>query len=109
MSDKDVTRRTAKVSGKVILTEEAFQLAKSGASAKGDIFGTARIAAIHAAKSTAYLVPMCHTLMIESVDADFALHDAETGAFAKVMKSGTIKTGDAIGVIENESSSTDNQ
>lgn len=93
ISDKDVTRRTAKASGKVILSEEAFLLAESGASAKGDIFGAARTAAIQAAKFTTYLVPMCHVLMIESVDADFALDDVEKSVTAAVTVRSTGKTG----------------
>ena len=93
VSDKDVTVRTAKATGAVILTQEGFRAAKSGTSAKGDIFSAARIAAIQAAKSTAHLVPMCHTVMIEMVDVDFALDEkVKTVTVTAAVKS-TGKTG----------------
>jgi molybdenum cofactor biosynthesis protein MoaC len=93
VSDKDVTVRTAKAEGRVILTKEAFRLAKSGTSAKGDVFSAARIAAIHAAKSTSNLIPMCHTVMIEAVDVDFALDEDEESVLVTAAVKSTGKTG----------------
>ncbi len=93
VSGKDVTVRTAKAEGRVILTKEGFLLAKSGTCAKGDIFSAARIAGIQAAKSTSNLIPMCHTVMIEAVDVDFALDEREESVVVRAAVKSTGKTG----------------
>src|SRR5213078_1402342 len=38
--------------------------------AKGNVFATARIAGIQAAKRTAHLIPLCHTLPLSEVKVD---------------------------------------
>jgi cyclic pyranopterin phosphate synthase len=38
--------------------------------AKGNVFATARIAGIQAAKQTAHLIPLCHTLPLAEVKID---------------------------------------
>jgi cyclic pyranopterin phosphate synthase len=93
IGDKEVTRRTAKAVGTVVLTPGAFEAARRGKSVKGDIFGAARIAAIGAAKLTGQLIPMCHPLMIESVEVEFALDEGERSVTATVTVRATGKTG----------------
>jgi cyclic pyranopterin monophosphate synthase len=41
--------------------------------AKGDVIATARIAGIQAAKRTAHLIPLCHTIPLSEVKIDIAL------------------------------------
>jgi len=38
--------------------------------AKGNVFATARIAGIQAAKDTAHLIPLCHTLPLSEIKID---------------------------------------
>ena len=72
VSAKDITVRTAKASGTIVLGDKAFEVVEAGTCTKGDVLATAKVAAIQAAKSTPSLIPMCHPLMIEAVDVDFA-------------------------------------
>ena len=46
----------------------AEQLRKTGGVAKGNVLETARIAGITAAKRTSELIPMCHPLVLDSVE-----------------------------------------
>jgi cyclic pyranopterin phosphate synthase len=75
VSDKDVTLRTAKASGTIILGKEAFQTVQQGTCVKGDVLATAKVAAVNAVKSTPAIIPMCHLILIEAVDVDFNLSE----------------------------------
>jgi cyclic pyranopterin phosphate synthase len=93
VSAKDITVRTAKASGTIVLGDKAFEVVEAGTCTKGDVLATAKVAAIQAAKSTPTLIPMCHPLMIEAVDVDFARDKGERSitVFVTVRSSG--KTG----------------
>jgi len=69
---KPVTRRIAVAKGWIRMSEEAFDLVRSGGVAKGDVLGVARIAAIMAAKRVDHLVPLCHSLGLDAISVDFA-------------------------------------
>ena len=71
VSQKNDTVRIASAHAKVSMSEEAFQLAVSKGGKKGDVFGTAKLAGIMAAKRTSELIPLCHPLNIESCDIAF--------------------------------------
>jgi cyclic pyranopterin monophosphate synthase len=51
---------------------ETLATIRAGGSAKGDVLGVARIAAIQAAKRTAELIPLCHPLPLTRVAVEFA-------------------------------------
>lgn len=51
----------------------AARLRQTGEIAKGGVLETARIAGIMAAKRTADLIPMCHPLVLDSVDVSAEL------------------------------------
>ncbi len=73
---KRVTRREAVARGTITIAPEALQLIRSGRIAKGDPLQTARLAGIMAAKRTADLIPLCHTLPLSHVEVDLrALRD----------------------------------
>ena len=93
ISQKNVTERTAAATGTVELSAEAFEILKSGQSIKGDVLGTAKIAAIGAIKSTPTLIPMCHPIAIELINVDFKLDDAAKSAIVNVTVKATAKTG----------------
>lgn len=71
---KAVTRRRAVARGRVRMSAEALALVKAG-SKKGDVLQVARIAGIQGAKKTADLVPLCHPLMLDSVQVSLTCVD----------------------------------
>jgi len=71
---KEKTRRAARAEAVVRLGERIARLmAETGGVSKGNVLETARIAGVMAAKRTADLVPMCHTLELDSIDLDVRL------------------------------------
>ena len=72
VSGKDVTVREATAEGRINLKPDTIELLYSGGLPKGDALGVARIAAIQAAKKTSDLIPLCHPLMIDKVEVEFA-------------------------------------
>ncbi len=75
VGDKPDSERVA-VAGAVVLMEaETLELLARGAHKKGDVLAVARIAGIQAAKKCSDLIPLCHPLMLNSVDVDFELDE----------------------------------
>ena len=68
ISAKPVTVREARARGAVRMTPEALAAIVAGNLPKGDVFTTARIAGIQAAKRTSELIPMCHPLLLTDVE-----------------------------------------
>jgi cyclic pyranopterin phosphate synthase len=57
------------------MSREALGLITAGAVPKGDVFSTARLAGIMAAKRTSELIPLCHPLKIDSITVDFEVDE----------------------------------
>jgi len=70
VSDKPVSRRTARASGSIRMSGEALSALGRGELPKGDAFAVARVAGIQAAKRTPDLVPLCHPLPLDHVAVD---------------------------------------
>jgi cyclic pyranopterin phosphate synthase len=70
VSAKAMSKRKAVARGKIRLRRETLDLIASDQIAKGNVFATARIAGIQAAKQTAQLIPLCHTLPLGEVKID---------------------------------------
>jgi indole-3-glycerol phosphate synthase len=70
VSDKEETNRIAMAGARVTMRSETLARIRAGDVAKGDVLATARIAGIMAAKRTAELIPLCHTLALSSVAVD---------------------------------------
>jgi cyclic pyranopterin phosphate synthase len=68
VSAKPLSHREAVASGKIELQPATLELIGSDRIAKGNVFATARIAGIQAAKQTARLIPLCHTLGLSHVE-----------------------------------------
>jgi cyclic pyranopterin phosphate synthase len=68
---KAETRRTAVVSGKVIMKPETLKRIMSKKMEKGDVLAVARVAGVMAAKRTAEIIPLCHSLSIDTLEIDF--------------------------------------
>jgi cyclic pyranopterin phosphate synthase len=73
VTTKAATARVAVAKGIVRMQPATFKLIKSGDTAKGDVLSVAKLAGIMAAKKTPELIPLCHPLLISSVDIDFNL------------------------------------
>ena len=67
---KPVTRREAIARGAIAIAPEALELIRSGTIAKGDPLQAARLAGIMAAKRTADLIPLCHSLPLSHVEVE---------------------------------------
>jgi cyclic pyranopterin phosphate synthase len=72
VSAKPLSARTAVASGRILLRPETIELIERNEIAKGNVFATARIAGIQAAKQTAELIPLCHILPLSNVEIDIA-------------------------------------
>src|SRR5438046_314729 len=70
VSAKAMSKRRAVASGKIRLQRETLDLIASDQIAKGNVFATARIAGIQAAKQTAQLIPLCHPLPLGDIKID---------------------------------------
>ena len=70
VGDKEVTQRRAVARARVTMQEETAQALADGTVAKGDVLAVARVAGIQAAKRTSELIPLCHPLMLSSVQVD---------------------------------------
>jgi cyclic pyranopterin phosphate synthase len=93
VSDKPLTRRTARAAGRIRMNEEAFEAIRSQKSTKGDVLSTARIAGIMAAKKTAELVPLCHPLLLDDVRVDLTLDPELPGVGVQSVVTTTGRTG----------------
>ena len=68
VSMKQETVREARAEAFIRMNHETLQMIISGNHHKGDVFATARIAGIQAAKRTWDLIPLCHPLMLSKVE-----------------------------------------
>ena len=93
VSVKDITLRTAKASGTIVLGEEAFQIVRQGTCVKGDVLSTAKVAAVNAVKSTPAIIPLCHLILSEGIDVIFDLNEQDKSVTATVTVKSSGKTG----------------
>ena len=73
VGNKPDSQRTAVAGGLVNMESATLELLAQGAHKKGDVLAVARIAGIQAAKKCSDLIPLCHPLMLNSIDVDFEL------------------------------------
>jgi len=91
VSAKPLSKRTAVARGKIRLRRQTLDLIARDQIAKGDVFATARIAGIQAAKQTAQLMPLCHTLPLGQVKIDIVA--TKNGAEVKCTAQTVAQTG----------------
>ncbi|WP_329132786.1 cyclic pyranopterin monophosphate synthase MoaC [Streptomyces sp. NBC_01476] len=92
VSDKDITARTARATGRVLVDPRVVELLRSEGVPKGDALAVARIAGIMGAKRTPDLIPLCHPLAVSGVNVDLAVADDAVEITA------TVRTTDRTGV-----------
>jgi len=73
ISEKTDVPRLARAAGEIILSGETIEKIKTGNVEKGNVFATARVAAILAIKKTPEIIPMCHQIPITAIDVDFEI------------------------------------
>ena len=91
VSAKPLSARTAIATGKIRLQQETVDLISENKIAKGDVFATARIAGIQAAKQTPQLIPLCHTLPLSVVKIEIVTSNG--GAEVKCTARTVAQTG----------------
>jgi len=70
VSEKNDTTRVALASGKISMSQEAFDAIMGNSTKKGPVIQTAVIAAIMGVKKTSDLIPMCHPLLLSGINCD---------------------------------------
>lgn len=74
-SGKPVTLRRAVATGAIYLQGDTLAMIAEGGLPKGDVFAAARIAGIMAAKRCDELIPLCHSIPLDSVTVDLLPRD----------------------------------
>ena len=77
VSEKSITTRTAVAESWVRMSTKAYQALSSGATPKGDVLATVRLAAVMAVKRTSDLIPLCHPLAVEKVGCEVEMHQPD--------------------------------
>jgi len=71
VSAKDSTERVGTAQATVLMLPATLEKIQQGKIAKGDVLAVAQVAGVMGAKKTPDLIPMCHPLLITSVDISF--------------------------------------
>ncbi len=71
VSAKVPTERVAVAQARVYVKQETLDLIQRGGIAKGDVLAVAQVAGVMGAKRTPELIPMCHPVLLSSVDIGF--------------------------------------
>ena len=104
VTHKPQTVRRAIAVCEISMKTTTLDAIQAGNLPKGDVLGTARLAGIMAAKQTANLIPMCHSLNLTNVDVKIFLDEnipgyqieaevktkSETGVEMEAMTAATI-------------------
>jgi len=93
VSSKDETRRLARATGLIRMKPETLAAIVSAQVKKGDVLGTARVAAVMAAKRTADLIPLCHPLALTDVQVELVPDAGLPGIRAMVSVTTVGRTG----------------
>ncbi len=98
VSGKKDTHREATATGTVYMKPETLKRIEEGQIAKGDVLAVAQVAGVMGAKKTPDLIPMCHPLLITSVDIQFEVIPTNAQGIAAIEIAGTAKTSGQTGV-----------
>ena len=75
ITSKKNSKRKSSAQGFIVVSKETLKSIETDNLEKGDLFNTARIAGILAAKKTSELIPLCHPLSISKIDINFNIKD----------------------------------
>jgi len=93
VSAKSETKRIARATGTIRMKPETLSAIVQAQIKKGDVLGTARIAAVMAAKKTSELVPLCHPIALTDVQVELTPDEALPGIRATVSATTVGRTG----------------
>ena len=93
VGEKPVTRRVCVARAEVRMAPETLARIAEGTVAKGDVFATARIAAIQAAKRTGEWIPLCHPLALDGVEVELRPDAARSQVAIEVRVEAHARTG----------------
>jgi cyclic pyranopterin monophosphate synthase len=71
IGSKPIQHRRAVAEGSLLCSPLTIEKLRDQALPKGDVLAVARIAGIQAAKRTDALIPLCHSLPLDSISVDF--------------------------------------
>jgi cyclic pyranopterin phosphate synthase len=94
VSGKEETTREAVAAGRVTMMPQTLKLILDRKISKGDVFAVARVAGIMAAKKTAEIIPLCHTLGLTSAEIAFEPDEASS----RVNITATVRSSGRTGV-----------
>lgn len=90
---KAETERMARARGVIRMLPETVAAIRRNEAPKGDVLGVARTAGVLAAKRTAELIPLCHSLPLTDADVALELDDALPGVRAEAVARTVGRTG----------------
>ncbi len=77
VGEKTPSARRAEATATLAVGKEVMAAIHDGSTPKGNVFETARLAGIMAAKKTSELIPLCHQLPLDHVSVDFDTNETE--------------------------------
>lgn len=93
ISGKSATERHAVAAGRVLVSQELLQQLQENTLGKGDALAAARVAGILAAKKTAEIIPLCHTLPLAFIGVSLELNDDPPSVEIRAEARTSYKTG----------------
>jgi cyclic pyranopterin phosphate synthase len=99
VSAKASTERVATAQAKVLLRPETLEKIQQRTIAKGDVLAVAQVAGVIGAKKTPDLIPMCHPMLLTSVDISFREDtEPDRAGSCSITITATVKTTGQTGV-----------
>ena len=77
VGEKKDTLRIAIAEGEITMQPSTIKMIKDRKISKGDVLGVAQVAGIMAAKKTSEIIPMCHPLLLTSININFEINEEE--------------------------------
>ena len=78
IGDKETTTREAIARGRVDMDAHTLTAVANSKTPKGDVLSVAQLAGIMAAKEAYRLIPLAHTLLLDSVEVKLSLNSEES-------------------------------
>ena len=75
ITEKDKTFRVAEARGSIIASKKIIQSVLKNINKKGDVLTVAKISGIQGAKRTSDLIPLCHSISLDSITVDFKIFE----------------------------------
>jgi len=90
---KAVTAREAVAEGAIRMHPDTLRLIRRRGARKGDVFAAARLASMQAAKKTADLIPLCHTIPLTGIEVELTPEPKHSRVWVRVTARTLAQTG----------------